>query len=130
MIKKYKSGTHLLITFIFVLLFCTVNGNKLGTLEIIELFFLSLIISVVYVILKIAWNNMFPKIISASYNNGIMTVTYDNNSFECFQGESTVWHKLPLMQRCSTTQELMLSELYAYNKTHGGAFPTAHLKTK
>jgi hypothetical protein len=70
------------------------------------------------------------KIIKASYDNRTMTVTYENGNVTEFHGSGTVWHKLPMMKRCGTFEEIQLSEIYTYIRKWGNDYPDAHLKQK
>ena len=62
--------------------------------------------------------------------NKILTVTYSNGVIEQFHGSSTVWHKLPFLDRCSTFTESTLSDYYAYWDYWRGPYPDAHKKNK
>lgn len=69
---------------------------------------------------------------SATYDGETKTLTIQLKSgteME-FEGEGTVWYFLPLMGRCSTSQELQFSEIYRYVKRYGNPYPTAHLNEK
>lgn len=65
-------------------------------------------------------------IIFANYEKSIMTVHYDDGSFDKYHGECTVWHKLPLMERCGTYKESELCDIWQYIKFYGNDYPTAH----
>jgi hypothetical protein len=67
-------------------------------------------------------------VIFAEYKQGIMTVNYKDGKVDQFQGDCTVWYKLPYMKRCGTLKEGFLCELWKYNKKWGGAYPDAHKK--
>tara|TARA_R110002072_G_scaffold244278_1_gene403593 strand:+ start:1244 stop:1507 length:264 start_codon:yes stop_codon:yes gene_type:complete len=72
--------------------------------------------------------NLFrPKyVIEASYENNIMTIKLSNGSIEKYLGNGTVWHKLPMMERCSTFREGYLSDIHSYIKFHGAPYPNGH----
>lgn len=71
-----------------------------------------------------------PKIVKAVYKGGelegIMTVTYNDDSEIKYKGGVTVWHELPLMKRCSTDLEYYLSDIQEYIEHYGNPYPTAH----
>lgn len=72
------------------------------------------------------------KIIFAEYdfNKEIMTVKYEDNTTIQYKGSSTVWRKMPYMNRCSTSLECTLSDLHKYNRQWRGAYPNAHINPK
>lgn len=72
----------------------------------------------------------FPKLVKATYVDGIMTLEYDNGEIKQYEGSVTVWHKLPLMERCNTDKEFELCQYWKYIKHWGNDYPTAHLKQK
>lgn len=67
---------------------------------------------------------------SAEYKDEVMTLTYSDKSQVQYKGSSTVWHKMPLMKRCHTSTEQLLSEIYTYIQHYGNPYPTAHKKTE
>ena len=72
----------------------------------------------------------YNNIVRASYKEGTMTVVWKNGETEKYDGMLTVWHKQPFMERCSQKMEILLSNLWHYNKKWGGAYPDAHLNPK
>lgn len=56
----------------------------------------------------------------------IMTVTYDDASQDKFMGSCTVWHHWPLMERCSTSTESRLCDIWTYIKKFGNTYPNSH----
>lgn len=67
-----------------------------------------------------------PTVDYAFYKNGTMNVIWSNGKIENFHGDCTVWYREPLMERCSTSMECLLLELWQYNKRWNGAYPYAH----
>ncbi len=70
--------------------------------------------------------NFFITIVSATYTDGVIVVEYSNETTERYKGDGTVWHHLPLMARCSTSKEEILSSIQEYIKTYGNPYPTSH----
>ena len=60
----------------------------------------------------------------------IMTVTYDDGTQNKYFGECTVWHHYPLMERCATSTELQLYNIWTYIKRFGNNYPDAHKTSK
>jgi hypothetical protein len=67
-------------------------------------------------------------VVNAIYENGIMTVTYSNDTVRKYRGNSTVWYELPLMERCHTSTESKLSDIQVYINHSGNPYPDSHLK--
>jgi hypothetical protein len=67
------------------------------------------------------------KIITAEYHKGIMTVIYSKSGKKQYNGSCTVWHEMPLMNRCSTAKESELVEIWHYIKQYGNKYPESHL---
>lgn len=65
-------------------------------------------------------------IVNATYINDELVITYSNENVEKYVGSSTVWHKLPMMERCSTTREDFLYDISKYIEKYGNPYPTAH----
>ncbi len=74
------------------------------------------------------WNKLFPHIVEASYKDGLMTLKYSDGDSVAYQGSCTVWHKYPMMERCSTLKEMELYDILTYIKTHGNPYPLSHTK--
>jgi hypothetical protein len=70
----------------------------------------------------------FPKPIKSTLDNEILSVTWSSGETIQYKGECTVWHEMPMMKRCSTLMESLLSELWEYHKNYGNPYPTAHEK--
>lgn len=75
----------------------------------------------------------FPKespIILAEYDEAdkVMTIHRENGDIQKFHGSSTVWHKMPMMGRCTTAMEQKLSGIHTYIQKWGGLYPNAHIK--
>lgn len=66
------------------------------------------------------------RVVKAAYENDVMTVEYDNGTIEQYNGSCTVWHKMPMMKRCSTSKEAWLSEMWEYIERHGNSYPNSH----
>lgn len=58
----------------------------------------------------------------ASCENREMLVIWSNGKESLYVGSSTVWHELPLMKRCETDVEAMLSDAYEYIKYYDREF--------
>lgn len=69
-----------------------------------------------------------PKIVEALYEGDEMSIKYSNGEIEKYIGSCTVWHKLPMMRRCSIEEESMLCDIWNYIKQHGNPYPEAHIK--
>lgn len=69
------------------------------------------------------------KIKEATYDkpNEVLLITFSDGSTEEYKGSSTVWHKMPLMERQNTYRESYLCDIYTYIKHYGNPYPTAHL---
>ncbi len=70
---------------------------------------------------------VLPIITEAKYIGNTLTIEYSNGDIVKYNGECTVWRKLPMMERCSTVKEGELCRIWKYIKTHGNPYPTAHL---
>ena len=68
------------------------------------------------------------KITKAIYENGVLTITYSNKTTKQFQGKTTVWNLLPMMERCDTFEEGEFCSIYKYIVKWGNPYPTAHEK--
>jgi len=68
-------------------------------------------------VIQAIWNGRHEK----------LTVETELGVFE-FTGSGTVWYSLPMMDRCPTTDERVLLELWKYCKYYGGDYPNAHAK--
>ena len=66
------------------------------------------------------------KVESAFIENEVLTVVYEDGSFDKYVGSCTVWHSYPLMNRCSTNTEKMLFDIWTYIKKFGNNYPDAH----
>ena len=66
------------------------------------------------------------SVVKATYENEVMTIEYDNGKTEQYNGSCTVWHKMPMMQRCSTAKEAWLCDIWKYIKHYGNSYPNAH----
>ena len=66
----------------------------------------------------------------ANYNSEteVLTMMFKDGTTEEYKGSSTVWRKMPLMQRCNTLKEYDLADIYKYIKHYGNPYPKAHLK--
>ncbi len=67
--------------------------------------------------LKKIYNKLFPKIVSAikepvvgKYDD-VITITWSDNTVSKYQGSSTVWYSLPMMNRCGTFREGKLNQI-------------------
>ncbi|MDD4515623.1 hypothetical protein [Massilibacteroides sp.] len=69
-------------------------------------------------------------VIFAEYNDGIMTLKYNDNTEEQYKGSSTVWFKLPYMIRQGTMMEYYLHQIFEYIQYWNGTFPNAHLNNQ
>ncbi len=58
----------------------------------------------------------------------VLTLTFSDGSEEQYKGDCTVWHKIPLMKRCSTLKECELVDIWKYINHYGNPYPTAHKK--
>ena len=72
----------------------------------------------------------FPYVSRTTYNKDIMEVWYSDGTCEQFKGKCTVWHKLPMMERCGTMKEGTLNSMWKYIGLYGNPYPTAHLNKK
>lgn len=86
--------------------------------------------------LKKIYNKLFPKIVSAikepvvgKYDD-VITITWSDNTVSKYQGSSTVWYSLPMMNRCGTFREGKLNQISKYINKYGNPYPTSHLKNK
>lgn len=70
------------------------------------------------------------EVSKAEYVQGLLTITYNDNTVTQYKGDCTIWHTYPMMERCSTSVERRLCDMQAYIKEHGNPYPTAHLKPK
>lgn len=68
------------------------------------------------------------KIKTATYDDGIMTINFSDRPSKKFRGRSTVWYELPLFERCASSNERKLLEIYEYIKYYGNPYPKSHLK--
>ena len=59
----------------------------------------------------------------------VMTVTYDDGTQDKYHGSCTVWYKMPLMERCGTSKESTLCNIWTYIQKFGNNYPDAHKKT-
>ena len=71
-------------------------------------------------LLKKLYNKLFPKIVSAlkepivgKYED-VITITWSDNTVSKYQGSGTVWHSLPMMDRCGVFREGKLSKISKY----------------
>jgi hypothetical protein len=64
------------------------------------------------------------------YGDGTLTLTFDDGTTEDFFGSLTIWHRLPMMDRLSTSEEFKLYAIYKYIRHYGNDWPTAHEKTE
>ena len=73
---------------------------------------------------------VFPKVTDAIYQEEtqILWVKWSNGLEQHFKGSCTVWYTYPMMNRCSTSIESELCDLWSYIKEHGNPYPTAHIK--
>lgn len=69
-------------------------------------------------------------VVKADYKKPTMTCVWNDGSVTKYDGSSTVWHEQPLMKRCKTNQEVMLSDIYSYIEKWGNSYPDAHLKNQ
>lgn len=66
-------------------------------------------------------------VILASYKDEIMTLHHASGKMMKYHGSGTVWHRMPMMERCSTEKEKALASFHAYIKKWGNPYPNAHL---
>lgn len=78
-------------------------------------------------------NKLFPEIIYATlgeepFTKGeiVIEAHWSNDQIVFYKGNCTVWHTYPMMERCDTSLESKLSNIWSYFKTHGSPYPTAH----
>ena len=71
-----------------------------------------------------------PSVVSATYDDEVLSVKYSDGTTVKYQGSSTVWYKLPYMGRCGTSKEYQLSGIYTYIKKWGNDYPNAHLSSE
>ncbi len=73
-----------------------------------------------------------PTLSEATYNEAeeILSVLYSNGKLIQYKGSSSVWHKLPTMERCDTPLETQLSGIWHYIKHYDGDYPHAHKAAK
>lgn len=67
-------------------------------------------------------------IVHAEYEQETMTVKWSDGVTEKYEGSATVWRKHPLMKRCATSKEIILSDIANYCLKWGNPYPTAHKK--
>lgn len=75
-------------------------------------------------------------IVSATYNTqsssgegknmDILTIDYSDGSSYKYEGSCTVWHTYPMFNRCGTTKDGELYEIWKYIQHHGNPYPNAH----
>lgn len=71
-----------------------------------------------------------PTLKKATLENSIITIEYTDGTFVKYKGGSTVWKRLPKMERPGTHTESLLSQIEEYVEHYGNPYPTAHLETK
>jgi len=78
--------------------------------------------------LKKAWRKYFVSrsVARATYEGETMTVTWDDGTTTKYEGSCTVWYEHPYMERCSTSTEILLCDLWSYIKKWEGSYPDAH----
>jgi hypothetical protein len=67
-------------------------------------------------------------VVKATYEDRVMTIEYSNGKTEQYHGDCTVWHKMPMMKRCTTSRESWLLEIWTYIEHYGNSYPNAHKK--
>jgi hypothetical protein len=75
---------------------------------------------------------LFPNenpVIKATYieKEKKLTLYYQDGKVENFQGSGTVWYTYPMIQRCNSSTERYLCDIWTYIKRWGNDYPTAHL---
>mgnify|MGYP001605290253 FL=1 len=66
------------------------------------------------------------SVVYASYEDATMTVKWSDGKTDKYTGSCTVWYKEPYMNRCSTSMEYLLCDLWQYHQKWKGAYPEAH----
>lgn len=59
-------------------------------------------------------------------HENIITIYYSDGSRQSFEGDCTVWLKLPLMEPVTTCERSDLYRIQKYIKKYGNPYPTAH----
>ena len=65
-------------------------------------------------------------VVYASYEDATMTVKWSDGKTDKYTGSCTVWYKEPYMNRCSTSMECLLCDLWKYHQKWNGAYPESH----
>lgn len=68
------------------------------------------------------------KVVYAEYTDETMTVVWDDETRDKYEGSGGVWYKHPYMERCEIQVENMLCGFWKYNKKWKGAYPKAHIE--
>lgn len=76
------------------------------------------IVAILFAKVLISFTPEPSYIVSATYENQVMTVTYSNGKVKKYKGECTVWHELPSFKRCDTPKESLLADLWEYIRHH------------
>jgi len=74
---------------------------------------------------------ILPYITYAEYDieKGLLKTQWSNGVERTFKGSCAVWRKYPMMERCSTSLESRLCNIWEYIVEHGNPYPTAHAST-
>lgn len=83
-------------------------------------------------------NNFFdrvnPRIVEANelllhkagQTSTIIEVKWSDGTFSQYKGSGTVWRSYPMMKRCGTHMDRVLTDINKYLQEHGNPYPTAH----
>lgn len=87
-------------------------------------------------LLQLCWyrfksrNAKTDRVTYADYDNGVLTVEWNNGEATQFSGNGIIWYHLPMMSRCDTRLESELFNLWVYCTKWNAPYPDGHIKDR